>query len=163
MSRTIDEAAARIEETSASLRTFAHLDEADLQRVKVGRELEVVLGLIPPEVRRDTQTRVDVDIDLVVACDARALNQAFMTIVRNAYEATNGSGMVTARAQRQAEWARIEIIDTGCGMSEDLRARLFEVSPKRRGERVAAGFGLPAAQSIVYRHGGTIHEQSVLG
>lgn len=163
LSQNIDAAAARIEDVGASLRAFAHLDEGDFKRVDVGRELKAVLQLLPTEVRGDTETKAELGEGLIVTCDAKAISQVFMTILRNAFEATGGSGTVTVIARREGERVGVEISDTGRGMSEELVGRLFQVSPQTRGRRVTVGFGLPAAQSIVIRHGGTISVKSALG
>jgi signal transduction histidine kinase len=63
------------------------------------------------------------------------------------------------------EFVRVDVSDTGPGMSEDVRSRLFEKfaqgSDHRRSSGV--GLGLYISREIVVRHGGTIWVESELG
>ncbi len=63
------------------------------------------------------------------------------------------------------DFVRIDIVDTGPGMSEELRARLFEKFTQGAGRRRSAGVGLGLyiSREIINRHGGTIWVESELG
>ncbi|MEM9487645.1 MAG: HAMP domain-containing sensor histidine kinase, partial [Myxococcota bacterium] len=63
------------------------------------------------------------------------------------------------------EFIRVDVRDTGPGMSEELRARLFEKFSQGSGRRRASGVGLGLyiSREIILRHGGTIWVESELG
>lgn len=62
-------------------------------------------------------------------------------------------------------YVRISIIDHGKGMSEQVRAKLFQPFFSTKGGRVGEGYGLhlPMADGIVRRHGGVLRVKSELG
>jgi signal transduction histidine kinase len=154
--RTQTEAAARIMKTGASIRAFAHLDEGERQRFDLGQEMARVLERIPPELAGNSGTEVRLEPGVTVEGDPRALGQVFFTILVNAYEAVKGSGHVQVKLTKLGNRARVDIADDGPGIPEEVMASLFEVILVERDDRVAAGFGLPAARSIVHTHGGSL-------
>jgi signal transduction histidine kinase len=165
MLSTIAAALDRIEATENSLRTFAHLDEAEFQKVRLDEELRTVISLLPPEL--DVRGRLDLQHapglpELYV--NAREVNQMFMTLLRSAFEALpERSGLVAISSRLEEDTVLIEISDNGEGMDEETQRALFDVTLRSHGSRVAAGFDLPAAQAIAQRHGGYITVDSKLG
>ena len=55
----------------------------------------------------------------------------------------------------------LDVIDTGVGMDEDVRARIFD--PFYSTRPGGSGLGLPTTRKIVEAHGGSIDVQSVPG
>jgi signal transduction histidine kinase len=157
------EAASRISNTTKSMRAFAHLDEADFQKVDLHREIENALELIPAEVRRQTELqRIYGELpDLYL--QAREISQVVMAMLQNAFEASGGTGTVAIRTRCQGEQVQLMVSDSGGGIPPERIAALFDVTVGSKGERMAAGFELPAAQSIAHRHGGEITVESELG
>ncbi len=162
---TIAKALDRIEATENSLRAFAHLDEAEFQKVRLDEELRTVISLLPPEL--GVHGRIELQHapglpELYV--NAREVNQMFMTLLRSAFEALpERSGLVAISTRSEEDAVLIEISDNGDGMDEETQRALFDVTLRRHGRRVAAGFDLPAAQAIAQRHGGDITVESKLG
>jgi two-component system NtrC family sensor kinase len=70
-------------------------------------------------------------------------------------------GTLTIRTRREGPVLRIEVADTGCGISPENQARLFHefFTTKDRGY----GLGLHIVDTIVKRHGGTIEVESTVG
>jgi signal transduction histidine kinase len=62
---------------------------------------------------------------------------------------------------------RVSVTDTGIGMSEQTRARLFQKFKQADSSMTrrfgGTGLGLAIAQSLVAMHGGEIHQDSTLG
>jgi two-component system, NtrC family, sensor histidine kinase HydH len=55
----------------------------------------------------------------------------------------------------------LEVTDTGCGMTEEVRSRVFDAFYSTRPG--GSGLGLPTTRKIVEAHGGTIAVRSVPG
>ena len=82
-------------------------------------------------------------------------------VVQNAFDATDVTGRVALTLDRQSGWARIEIADTGLGMSpEFLRERLFK--PFQTTKQAGMGIGAYESFQYVQELGGKIEVQSEL-
>jgi PAS domain S-box-containing protein len=121
--------------------------------------------------------RVILNLDLagnlpVVLGDSIRLREVLVELVSNSMEALQGEeGTLTVRTSleqephptrpgKQQHWVRLEVIDTGCGMSRETCARVFE--PFFTTKFAGRGLGLAAAQGIIHAHRGTIRVESQL-
>jgi two-component system nitrogen regulation sensor histidine kinase GlnL len=103
--------------------------------------------------------------------DKEQLIQVVLNIVRNAAQAMNANGQITLRTRvaRQVTLVRkrykhaleLSIMDTGPGIPEALRERIFY--PLVSGRDGGSGLGLTLAQTFVSQHGGTITFESQPG
>jgi signal transduction histidine kinase len=96
------------------------------------------------------------------------LQQAFINLVNNALDAMPDGGGLTIRARGRVtaegrEQVVVEVADTGVGMTEDVRARIFDLmfTTKRRGQ--GTGLGLVIVGQVVREHGGSIEVTSLPG
>ncbi len=135
--------------------------------------LERVLRLMQAEERGGVRLERDYDPSIPeVLGDADQLVQALLNIVRNARQAVDDqTGRITLRTriermctigrQRHALAARIEVIDNGPGIPEEMQERVF--FPMVTGRADGTGLGLSIAQNIVQQHEGAITLHSVPG
>jgi hypothetical protein len=107
------------------------------------------------------QRNLEPDLPPVLA-DPEAIRRALANLIDNAAEAMQGSllrvlGLRTALGE-DGTAAEITVSDTGSGLSDEIRERLFlpYYSTKRRG----TGLGLSIAAKIVQEHGGTISAEA---
>ncbi len=103
-----------------------------------------------------------------IRADRDMLIQAFLNIARNAVQAIDESGEITFRTRVGRQFTigqityplvvQVDITDSGRGIPRDLGETIFlpMITDKANG----SGLGLPIAQEIVSRHGGTIHLHS---
>jgi signal transduction histidine kinase len=61
----------------------------------------------------------------------------------------------------EGDYVRLEISDTGCGMTEEAKAKIFD--PFYTTKFAGRGLGLAVVQGIVRTHGGAIHLVSTPG
>lgn len=98
--------------------------------------------------------------------DPFRLKQVMTNLVGNAIKFT-GAGGVTIACDAAGESWRLSVTDTGIGMSEQTRARLFQKFKQADSSMTrrfgGTGLGLAIAQSLVALHGGEIHQDSTLG
>ena len=90
------------------------------------------------------------------------LREVFVNLLINALEAMPEGGRVTLRVTTETEHVTVTVEDTGCGMSEEIRARVFEPFFTTKGPR-GTGLGLALAWGAITRHGGTIGVESAVG
>ncbi len=89
-----------------------------------------------------------------VAFDEAQLRQALLNLLRNAREAQAKDAWIRVAARPESDGVRIDVEDRGEGISEEERARIFDLffTTKERG----SGLGLPLTQQIIAAHGGRI-------
>ena len=90
----------------------------------------------------------------VVLGDADALRRVFANLAQNAAQAGTSGVLVRLVAEPAPGGVAIRVVDDGPGVSEALRARLFE--PWSSARDGGTGLGLSLSRSIVERHGGKL-------
>jgi CheY-like chemotaxis protein len=97
-----------------------------------------------------------------VAGRPEELREVLTNLLTNAVDAMPEGGRCTVRLGADAQWATVAVRDTGVGMVEDMRRRVFEPFFTSKGPR-GTGLGLAVSWGIVTRHGGTIEVESTPG
>ena len=109
--------------------------------------------------------QIDPIPDCSAVFDFKWTLEAISNIVDNAVKYTPAGGAITISAREYEMFARIDIADTGIGMSEEETAKIFTRfyrSPEVRDER-GVGIGLYLAREIVAKEGGYIKVTSSEG
>jgi signal transduction histidine kinase len=110
------------------------------------------------------------DVDPVLANPSR-LQRVLHNLVSNALRHTPADGTVALRATPEGEEVRVEVADTGEGITAEDLPRVFERSfrgeqsrtrPKKDGAP-GAGLGLAIARGLIEAHGGTMDVESDFG
>ncbi|MCA9664919.1 MAG: HAMP domain-containing histidine kinase [Myxococcales bacterium] len=153
----------RLAATVQSLRRFTQLDKAEEQLIDINGNLDQALAIVPNEVRREIAVERRYGELPTVYCSPSRLNQVFVTLLTNAFEAIDGDGVVTVSTEASGDAVRVEIADSGRGMTPEALQHLFEVRWGDSGKRVSAGFGLAACQIVMRQHAGDITAQSSPG
>jgi putative PEP-CTERM system histidine kinase len=149
------------------------------------RKLNDLLARLSPGARRESEPPRPVDVRSVVEsvvaarrgahplrwtgegvltarADAAALEQALVHLVQNAIDASGPEDPVELRAFESGGDVVVEVVDRGCGMSEDfVRSRLFQpfVSTKETG----FGIGAHEARALIAAMGGRLEVDSAVG
>jgi len=136
-----------------------------IQIVNIHQVLERVRELVLIEAGEGVQVQQDYDPSLPdIQADPDLLEQAILNIVRNATQAMNDAGEIILRTRVERNFnigsrkhrlvARIQVIDNGPGIDEDLRKKIFYPMVTSRSE--GTGLGLSIAQALISRHHGVI-------
>lgn len=111
-------------------------------------------------------TLEDSGIHMVVA-DEGKLNRVVSNLLSNAIKFTPRGGRVSLRLADYPKYTEVSVTDTGEGIPEDERDRIFEkfyqVEKRRLGRKAGTGLGLPLCKKVVEAHGGSIWVESTLG
>jgi signal transduction histidine kinase len=99
--------------------------------------------------------------------DGESLKQAFTNLISNAIQYNRQRGTVTISTKEDRDHLRVEISDTGIGISQEnlhfIFDEFFRVKTKEtRGIR-GSGLGLPIAKRIIEAHNGSIKVVSESG
>jgi heavy metal sensor kinase len=96
----------------------------------------------------------------VVDGDAAWLQRMLLNLLDNALKFTPAGGQVTVRVNGEADDVRVDVADTGIGLSDEdaghVFERFFRANPDRSSDTAGAGLGLSLVKWIVDRHHGRI-------
>jgi len=170
---TIIEAGRRGADVVRQLMLYANQHEPFLVSVDTHALITDLLVRTTPEWPNDVRIECDFNApNATLPLDSEQMGRAFEHLLRNAREALSGPGTVRVRtAERTAlpgqdpaqRWLQITVEDTGCGMDEATRTRMFEpFFAQNKGPEVR-GLGLAVVYGIVRAHRGVIDVQSAPG
>jgi signal transduction histidine kinase/ActR/RegA family two-component response regulator len=147
---------------------FARRTKAEQQAMDVNALVENVLDLQSYQLRLDNiKVRFDPEPDLPKTVgDCYQIQQVLLNIINNAHQAmmeTQGERSLILRTRTQKGVLRIQITDTGPGISPGRLSRVFEPFFTTKAPGKGTGLGLSLSQGIVKQHGGRITVQSVVG
>jgi signal transduction histidine kinase len=147
------------------LLSFSRESEPKRSLTNVNEIIERALSILENEFRlHHISVKKDLSSDIPDALlDANQMQQVFVNLMLNATEAIQEHGVIviTSSINPNQKLERIEIADTGCGISPDDISRIFEpfFSTKPKG----TGLGLAVSYGIIRNHQGTIHVSSQPG
>jgi len=99
----------------------------------------------------------------VVKGDPAQLNQVLVNVVINAIQAMPDGGTLTIRTLSQKDWVSIRVEDTGQGIEEENKDKIFLPFFTTKEVDEGTGLGLSVVYGIVNEHGGYIEVESKKG
>jgi signal transduction histidine kinase len=93
--------------------------------------------------------------------DADLFKQALLNLMLNAEHAMTEGGELIMTTRKEGGWVVLDVIDTGIGMTADIRSKIFD--PFYSTRPGGSGLGLPTTRKIVEAHGGSIDVESLPG
>ena len=176
----IEEASQRASDLCRQMLAYAGKTKFVLGVTNLNRLVEGTVHLLKVSISKKVQMSFALAPDLPnIVGDATQLRQVLMNLVINASEAVGEhSGAIAIRTGVRdlkqddlgqlagphlvpGRYAYLEVEDTGSGMSEETRARIFD--PFFSTKFTGRGLGLSAVLGIVRGHHGALHVQSTLG
>lgn len=137
----------RVGKPAVSPTEVKKLVEDALPRVLIPENIELVKKL---------------DADLAeIEVDSDQIQQVLVNIITNAVQVMPEGGKLTIGAREKGEFLEIEIADTGGGIPQEVRDKIFE--PLFTTKAKGIGLGLAVCKSIIDRHGGQIEVKSGVG
>jgi putative PEP-CTERM system histidine kinase len=122
----------------------------------------IVDSLVAAAKARDRVLEVELKEPVAARGHGDRLERVIGHIVQNAFDATDKTGRVSLRLNREAGQARIVVSDTGQGMSQDfIRDKLFK--PFQTTKQAGMGIGVYESFHYLQELGGKIDVQSELG
>ncbi len=162
-SQVIRKAGDRIAGVVSALKEFSRLDQAEFQRADIRTGLESTLSLIAADTKGAARVVKDYEDIPEIECRPKELNQVFMTLLINAFQAMDGEGELRLRVSSRNDQAVVEISDNGKGIPPEKLESLFDIGFGAKQARMSMGLGLPTAKNTVDGHGGELSVESELG
>ena len=158
----VQEQCDRLQKMLADFLRFARVQNLQLTPGDLNDLTSRVLSFIAPQAAEQNVAIVKyLSSDLPgILLDEETLYAALLNLVINALQAMEGGGTLTVRTRLTRVGVALDLIDTGCGMSDETAIRMFE--PFYTTKDGGSGLGLSLAQKIIAAHAGRIDVQSEL-
>ena len=145
---------------------FSKMPAPQFTRVQVNDILRNAVRLFEPQFTAVGKPSITTEYFLTeslpeIDADPDLLHRAFQNLVLNALDAMPAGGTLTLRSTDGEDTVRIEVADTGKGLTPEECSRLF--TPYYTTKQQGTGLGLAIVQSVVSDHHGTISVSSEEG
>jgi signal transduction histidine kinase len=156
---------ANLKSTIGRFSEFSKMPQPSFQQVDLNDLVQQVTRVFQAQWQSGAKIdcRLELDNNLpVIAADSDLLHRAISNLVLNAMDAMPAGGTITLATSRRADdRVRLEVRDTGSGITPEECERLF--TPYYTTKQHGTGLGLAIVQAIVSDHNGTINVHSAPG
>jgi len=148
-----------------NLLDFARQTEPMLRLVDINQVVEQVLTMVGHQAQlQNVEVVKEFSPSLPkVMADFDQIQQIFTNLTLNAIQAMPDGGRLTIRSSAVDGEVRIDVQDTGCGISKENMGKLFTPFFTTKAKGKGVGLGLAVAHGIIERHKGRIKLQSEVG
>jgi len=162
---TIEREGLRCKGIIQNLLDFARRNKPSLQPIDVNQVLEASCVLIEHQMSLDNVviTKGYAPNLPQVLADPNQLQQVFVNIIQNAYQAMPEGGTLRLTTRGLGNEVQIIFSDTGVGISPENIKRIFDPFFTTKEVGQGTGLGLSVSYGIVEQHGGTIEVESKVG
>ena len=161
----------RVGSIARSMTEFAHPDSRTRTDVDINRAVRTTLNMARNEYKSVAEVVTDFGEIPGVRCHAGDINQVVLNLLLNAAHAigdvvrgTQTKGRITVSTRAIADYVEIAVADTGDGIPEDVRGRIFEpfVTTKEVGRGTGQGLALSRG-IVVEKLKGSLHFETGTG
>ena len=157
--RVLEEETARLERMARSFAQFGRLPDGQRSAIDVGELLRATATACVPS---HLALTVDVEPGLPTFEGVHdELQRALMNVILNAVDACGNAGAITLAAHRHDGALRLEVADSGPGISPERLAEIWR--PYVTSKAGGTGLGLAIAEQAITRHGGRVGAESTVG
>ena len=154
-----------------SMTEFAHPDARTKSDLDLNRAIKSTLNMARNEYKNVAEVVTDFAELPAIHCHAGDFNQVVLNLVLNAAQAicdrvagTTAKGTITVRTRAIGDYVEISVSDTGAGIPESVRGRIFEpfVTTKEVGRGTGQGLALSRG-IVVEKFKGSLHFETETG
>jgi two-component system, NtrC family, nitrogen regulation sensor histidine kinase NtrY len=145
---------------------FAKMPQPELAPVNLNEIVRTVVKLFEAQFGAVGRPPITPELHLeenlpIIQADATLLHRAIENLILNAMDAMPAGGVLMLRTQKIEVGVRLEVSDTGTGLTPEESERIF--TPYYTSKQHGSGLGLAIVQAIVADHGGHISVESESG
>jgi PAS domain S-box-containing protein len=142
---------------------FSKPSKGDFKEIQINDSIELVINLVEKQFldHRVLIVRNLADVLPSVRADEKQIQEVFLNLMRNAFEAMENGGTITVSTSAADDEVKIDFIDTGSGISENDLLHIFD--PFFTTKEHGTGLGLSVCYGTVKAHNGDLRYTSKLG
>jgi PAS domain S-box-containing protein len=155
----------RLAEMLRNMLSFSKPQEEAKKKINVNELIEGILLMMEKQMREST-IRVETDFETglpEIMASTNQMRQVFLNLFKNAKEAMPKGGTLTVRTEKRENNIIIHTRDTGIGIPEEIRNKVFEAFFTTKQKVKGVGLGLSVCYGIIKDHGGEIKVESEEG
>ncbi|HUS35633.1 MAG TPA: ATP-binding protein [Verrucomicrobiae bacterium] len=162
----------RVTKIVRAMKDFSHPGVNEKTPIDLNHAIESTVTVARNEWKYVAELELDLDKELpLVPCLPGEINQLVLNLVVNASHAIEevvsknpgSKGHITVRTSRIPNGVQITVQDTGAGIPEAVRSKIFNPFFTTKEVGKGTGQGLAIARSVMAKHGGTIDFDSEVG
>jgi signal transduction histidine kinase len=153
----------RLQDLLENFLRFARAQNLRLRPADVNAVIDEVRDFVEGQAAAQgivVRTHYDADLP-AVPLDVDPFKQALLNLILNAQHAMPEGGELILTTRREHDWAVLDVVDTGCGIAEDVQPKVFDAFFSTR--TGGSGLGLPMARKVIEAHSGSINLSSEPG
>ncbi|MCK4413563.1 MAG: HAMP domain-containing protein [Candidatus Eisenbacteria sp.] len=165
--QTVSDETARVGRIVSDLLSFSRRSAPQRALADVNRIVEHTIPLIAHKLQLGS---VALELSLgpgipELLCDRAQIQQVVINLVMNAGEAVQSGGQVMLRTRLASDGGAVilEVEDSGSGIPEEYRSKIFDPFFSTKEEGKGVGLGLAVVYGIIDAHGGSITVESAVG
>ncbi|MBE9186639.1 GAF domain-containing protein, partial [Microcoleus sp. LEGE 07076] len=161
---TINTATDRASKVVFALKTYARYKQSGEQTpASIQQGIETILTLYQNQLKQGIEVVRNYAEIPPILCYPDELNQVWTNLIHNALQAMDYRGKLTIGLSEQSGQVQISVTDSGKGIPEEIKAKIFQpfFTTKPAGE--GSGLGLDIVKKIVEKHQGRIEVESIPG
>ena len=160
----INTAVDRVAKIVYALKSFSRVNQAaETTEAALAEGLETVLTIYQGQMKHGIELVRHYEDIAPLQCLPDELNQVWTNLIHNALQAMNHQGTLTVAVRRQGNDAIVSVGDSGCGIPDEIRSKIFDVFFTTKPVGVGSGLGLDIVKKIIDKHKGRIDVQSQVG
>jgi PAS domain S-box-containing protein len=160
----VDVAAERSTKVVFALKSYARFGQTESRTLgNIAEQIDTVLTLHQNQIKRGVEIIKDFQYNDAILCFPDELNQVWTNLIHNALQAMDYKGKLTIMVYKQDNQIVSTFTDTGSGIPQEIRHKIFNpfFTTKKIGE--GTGLGLDIVKKIIEKHEGAIDFESEVG
>lgn len=150
-------------ELAQSLKDFSRLDRARHGEFNLNDGLDKTLLIAKNRLKNKVTVHKHYGDVPLIQCSPSQINQIFLNLLTNAADAIEDSGEIVLRTSAEKDKVHISVSDTGCGIPDDVMAKVRDPFFTTKEVGKGTGLGLSIVDQIITSHGGELIIKSQAG
>ncbi|MFH0734575.1 MAG: ATP-binding protein [bacterium] len=159
----MDDGAKRTADIVKGLRNFSRIDSGEMVMADINSGLESTLIMLKNVLKNKIEVVLNLGNIPTVLCYPGRLNQVFLNILTNAKDSIIDKGKIFIKTWNDEKYVYISIKDSGIGIDESVKERIFEPFYTTKEVGKGTGLGLSITYGIITNHNGKIDVFSKVG
>lgn len=126
-----------------SVLMFSKKEQINVTDVKADELIEEIVFDLEEKIgKKDLKVNINVDPDLIIKTDDALLQRLLYNIIENAIKYNVAGGSIDIRSIATSKNLTLEVADSGIGMTDDQKRKIFDLFYQADGSRSVEGFGI---------------------